>query len=613
MVGGQAVGLEWCLLINLLSLRAGHRDNQRKEHNPSTYFFDDVVVESDNYRVLKRDQAKMLEPRAFDLLIYLIEHRGRVIEKEELFEQVWKRSFVTDSALTQEIKQIRRALGDDADAPRYIETVPKRGYRFIAKVNEPTSRIKEAAAEHSQVFDSLAVLPFANLNADPELDYFVEGITDLLITDLGKIKSLKVISRTSAMQYKGAPKPLPQIAEDLKVNAVVEGAVMRVGERVRITVQLIEAATDQHVWAECYERDLGDILSLQNELAQTVAEKIRVKLTPEEKVRLASHPRVQPEAYEAYLKGNYFLLKFIPGGPHKAIEYFRFAIEKEPDHAAAYAALADAYGHLGFWGVVPPSEINPKIKAATLKALEIDDTLCEAHTSLGKIKLYNELDRLAAEREFKRAIELNPNDIGARTIYALCLATMGRLDEALTEIKRTHELDPLSIPVSAIVGWHLYALGRYEEAIEEWQKTLEMEPNFALSHWFLWRVYRLKGMFDEALSEFFRLPLLYNGEVMDAAKGGYAKSGYRRAMRLAAEKMAEQAKDRYAPPMHIAMLYAHAEENEQAIEWLERAYDVRDPKLISVGVEPDWESLHPSPRFQKLLQRFGLPEIVSKS
>jgi TolB-like protein len=582
-----------------------------KQDNSSTYSFDDVVVEIDNFRILKGDQAKTLEPRAFDLLIYLIEHRGRVIEKRELFEQVWKRSFVTDSALTQEIKQIRQAIGDNAVAPRYIETIPKRGYRFIAEVNEATSRLEEGAAERFEVFDSLAVLPFANLNTYPEMDYFVDGITDLLITDLGKIKALKVISRTSAMQYKEVRKPLPQIAGELKVKAVVEGAVLRVGDRVRITIQLIEAATDQHVWAECYERDLRDILSLQNELSETIAGKIHVKLTPEEKARLASHPQVQPEAYEAYLKGNYFLLKFIPGGPQKAIEYFQFAIEKEPNYGAAYAGLADAYGHLGFWGLVPPNEIIPPLKTAALKALEIDDTSCEAHTVMGKLKFYYELDRLAAEKEFKRAVELNPNDIQASTIYALCLATMGRLDEAMAEIRRTHDLDPLSIPVSAIVGFHLYVLGRWEEGIEEWLKTLEMEPAFLLSHWFLWRVYRLKGMFEEALSEFSNLSFMYNREVISAAKEDYAKSGYRSAMRRAAEKMAEQSKERYVQPTHIAMLYAHADENDHALEWLERAYEEHDPKLIGIGIEPDWESLRPSTRFQKLLQRFGLPEIVS--
>lgn len=578
-------------------------------HKSSAYFFDDVAVEVENYRILKQGRPKIIEPRAFDLLLYLLVHRGRVVEKEELFEQVWQRSFVTDSALTQEIRQIRQAIGDDAGAPRYIETVPKRGYRFIAEVNGGTAKMAEAPDSQPQAFDSVAVLPFVNLNADPELDYFVDGITDLLITDLGKIKSLKVISRTSAMQYKRSPKPLPLIAGELNVRAVVEGAVMRVGERVRVTAQLIEAATDQHAWAECYERDLRDILGLQNELAQTVAEKIRARLTPEEKARLA-HAQVHPEAYEAYLKGNYLLLKFIPGGPQKAIEYFRFAIEKEPNYAAAQAALADAYGHMSFWGMVPPNEIAPKIKASASKAIEMDDKLCEAHVALGKVMLYQELDRLAAEREFSRAIELNPNNISAKTIHALCLATMGRLDEALAEIRQTHELDPLSLPVSAIVGWHLYVLRCLEEAIGQWRETLEMEPNFSLSRWFLWRVYRLKGMHEEALNEFFSLSLLYDGEVMAAAKQGCAESGYKGAMRLAAEKMAGQSKSKYVPPMHIAMLFAHAEERDRAIEWIEKAYEARDPKLISVGVEPDWQSLHSSPRFQKLLRRFGLPEIT---
>lgn len=255
-------------------------------HKSFTYCFDDVRVEGANYRILKRGQARILEPRAFDLLIYLLEHRGRVVEKDELFERVWKRSFVTDSALTQEIRQIRQAIGDDAGAPRYIETVPKRGYRFIAEVNCFEAKITETDDGQVQPFNSVVVLPFANLNADPELDYFVDGFTDLLITDLGKIRSLKVISRTSAMQFKTISKLLPQIAEQLKVSAAVEGAVVRVGEKVRVTVQLIEAATDQHVWAECYDRDLRDILSLQSELAGTVAEKIRVNLTPEEKARM---------------------------------------------------------------------------------------------------------------------------------------------------------------------------------------------------------------------------------------------------------------------------------------------------------------------------------------
>lgn len=318
-----------------------------QERHPVIYCFDDVVIERDNFRVLKRDQARTLEPRAFDLLIYLVEHRGRVVEKGELFDQVWKQSFVTDSALTQEIRQIRRAIGDDADAPQYIETIPKRGYRFIAEVHEAGTQT--VVTGQSQVFDSLVVLPFANLNADPEQDYFVEGITDLLTTRLGKLRTLKVISRTSAMQYKDTRKLLPQIARELKVKAVVEGAVLRVGERMRITVQLIEAATDRHVWAESYERDLRDILSLQNEVAYTVAGRIRVSLTPEEQARLTPVRPVNPEAYEAYLKGRYFYNKWSPGCCWKAIEYFQAAIDKDPNYAAAWAGLADTYGQIGAW------------------------------------------------------------------------------------------------------------------------------------------------------------------------------------------------------------------------------------------------------------------------
>ncbi|HSB07909.1 MAG TPA: winged helix-turn-helix domain-containing protein [Blastocatellia bacterium] len=354
----------------------------REQHRSITYYFDDVAVDCDNFRVLKRGEAKAVEPRAFDVLIYLIEHRGRVVEKQELFDQVWKETFVTDGALTRIIKEIRQFIGDDAGSPRYLETLPKRGYRFIAFVEEVPSAAGEAPEQGAvESIDSLAVLPFANLNADPEQDYFVEGITDLLITDLGKIGALKVISRTSVMQYKQARKPLPEIAEELRVKAVVEGSVLRVGERVRITVQLIEAATDRHLWAESYERDLRDVLALQSEVAQAIAREIQVALTPEEKVRLASVHPVNPEAHLAYLKGHYFLEKYSPDSIMKAIDCFQLAIEKDPNYAAAYAGLAYVYGVFVMAGFAPPRETIPKARAAVLKAVEMDDTLADAHSS----------------------------------------------------------------------------------------------------------------------------------------------------------------------------------------------------------------------------------------
>lgn len=564
------------------------------------YAFDDILVERDNYRLFRGGEVRAIEPRAFDLLVYLIEHPGRVVTKEELFEHIWKRSFVTDSALTQEIRQIRQVLGDDAANPRYIETIPKHGYRFVAEVSV------RGEEEGGPPYDSLAILPFANLNSDPELDYFVVGITDLLITDLGKIGALKVISRTSTNQYKETRKPLPQIALELKVKAIVEGAVMRIGDRVRVTVQLIDATTDYHIWAESYERKLTDILSLQKEVARAVAGQIRITLSPDEAARLSQIPKIDPEAYEAWLKGNYLLLKFVPGGVQKAIEFFRTAIRLEPSYAAAYAALGDAYGNLGYWGILPPREIIPHVRAAAAKAMELDETLCDSHIVLGKFKLYYELDLVSAERHFQRAVELSPNDINAGTHHALALLLLRRMDEALAEIKHITLLDPLSVPVSAIVGFHYFALGDKDRAIEVWRQTLEIEPMFLLSRWFLWRAYRLLGMFDEAINEFVSLPMMYDRAVVEAATARYRQSGYHHAMRDAAAKLAEQSRIRYIPPTHVAMLYAHAEENEQAMDWLERAYEAHDPKLVAVGIEPDWEHLRSYPRFHRMLDRFGL-------
>jgi TolB-like protein len=594
----------------------------RTHINTPLYHFDDVAVDRETFRIHKGDQTRTLTPRAFDLLVYLIEHRNRVVQKQELFEEIWKEAFVTDNALTRAIKDIRRVIGDDADAPRYIETVPKRGYRFIAEIETPQETKLEALKTKTGLIDvanvgiqavhSVAVLPFANLNADPEQDYFVQGMTDLLITDLSKIGSLKVISRTSVMGYKGVRKPLPEIAQELNVDAVAEGSVLRVGERVRITVQLIEAATDRHLWAESYERDLHDVLTLQSELALSIAREIHVTLTPEEKLRLASARAVNPEEHVAYLKGHYFLNKYSSDGALKATDYFQLAIEKDPNYAAAYAGLADAYGMLAFWGFTSPREVIPKVRAAVLKALEMDDTLGEAHSVLARLMFYCDWDWVAAEREFKRAIKLNANDTDARLAYSFELAVMGRLDEGMEQIRRAWELDPLSLVANCVVGWHFYASRRYEEAIAQWQKTVEMEPNFFISHRDLWRVFWLKRRYEAALDECRKaFTLLGHREVVKAIEDGYAESGYKGAMRQAAETLVAHSNERYVPPSDIALFCVHANERDEAIDWLEKAYEGHDLKLYTVGVEPDWESLHPDARFQALLQRLKLPVVVT--
>ena len=577
---------------------------------PVAYRFDDVVVERDNFRVLKSGQAKTLEPRAFDVLIFLLDHRGRVVEKQELFDRVWKETFVSDGALTRIVNQIRHAVGDDPASPRYIETVHKRGYRLIADVEDGGSTTLESIPEE-HTLASLAILPFANLNADPDEDYFVDGMTDLLITDLSKIGALKVISRTSAMHYKNTSRPLPEIARELNVDAVIEGSVLHVGERVRITAQLISAATDQHLWAESYERELSDVLALQSEIAQTIAGEVRVVLTHVDRARLAKVHRVNPEAHLAYLKGRYFINKGSPDAAWKAIEYFQLAIEKDPHYAIAYAGLADGFGLLAMRGCVAPREVLPKLREAAVKAVQMDDTLSEAHAVMGKLRFYCDWDWPAAEHELKLAIELSPNDTLARLPYSYYLATTGRFDEATAEIKRAWELDPFSLPINVVVGWQFYVSGQYNRAIEQWQKTTEMEPDCSLPHWMLLRVFGLMTMYEEALAEACKaFSLLVNPDVLEALENGDAHSGFKGAMDRAAQTLAAQSEIGYVKPKDVALLFVHAGREDKAVEWLERAYAERHPALFSVGVEPDWQKLHRQSRFQALLQRVGLRAII---
>jgi adenylate cyclase len=483
---------------------------------------------------------------------------------------------------------------------------------IVSQQSEPVERkprrSKDRRKRRSRI-KSLVVLPIANLNADPEQEYFADGMTEALITSLAKIGALKVISRTSAMCYKGTEKPLPEISRELAVDGVVEGSVLRAGERVRITAQLIRAATDEHLWAESYERDLRDILSLQSEVAQAIAREIKIKLSPGERERMASNRPVSPEVHEAYLKGRYYFHKITKEGMKKAIDYLHQALDGDPSSAPAYAALAESYVVLGFSGFNPPREVMPKAKTAALKAIELDETIAEGHRSLGWTKFFFEWDWLAAETEFKRAIQLNPNDASARSYYSGFLVAMGRFEEGIAQGTRSRELDPFSRPINASFAASLVAMSRYDEAIAQCWKILEMDPDFFWANFHLWRVFRRKEMYDAALAECRKLFSLWgNTEVTEALQSTYAKLGYKGAMREGADKLVAQAKAVYVMPTLIAVMYAHAEEKDQACEWLEKAYEERDPLLVEVKTVPAFNDFRSDPRFQDLLRRMNFPE-----
>src|SRR5947209_6257842 len=526
-----------------------------------------------------------LQQQPFKVLEMLLQRPGEVVTRDELRGALWPAdTFVDfDHGLNKTINKIRDALGESAESPRFVETVSRRGYRFIAEVVRLDSADSDSRTESKLPFPgnaatiskpmrlgwsgigkalglvlvavaiallawtlrsrnrpsnirSLAVLPLESLSSDPSQDYFADGMTDELITDLAQISALRVISRTSVMVYKGARKPLPQIARELNVDAVVEGTVLRSGEQVRITAQLIEASTDKHLWSQSYEGELRDTLALQNRVARTIADQIRINLTPQEQAALKNVKVVNPEAYESYLKGRYFWNKRTANGLKVALAYFNQAIEEDPKYAQAYSGLADTYALLGDWeyGVLAPKEAYPRAKAAASKALELDDTLSEAHASLASLGMFD-WDWQSAGKEFRRAIELNPGYATAHQWYAWNLNLLGRQSDAIAEMRKAESLDPLSLIISADMADVLFVARLYDESIQQSRKTLEMDPNFAVARFELGQVYLEKHMHNEAVAQLQKAVQLSEGNptfIANLARAYFASGKRSEAVKL---------------------------------------------------------------------------------
>jgi TolB-like protein/Tfp pilus assembly protein PilF len=475
------------------------------------------------------------------------------------------------------------------------------------EVGRPSARM--ASPPSQRPIESLVVLPLATLSGQPEQDYFTDGMTEALIADLAKIGALRVISRTSAMQYKGVKKPLPEIARELNVDAVVEGSVMRAGDRVRITAQLIEAATDQHLWAESYDRELRDILTLQSEVARAIAREIQIKLTPQEQARLCCVQQIDPEAHECYLMGRYHWNKRTNDALFKAIDYFQQAIEKDADFALAYAGVADCYNILGFYSLLPSNQAFPPAKAAAAKAMEIDDRIAEAHASLAFVKFYHDWEWAAAESEFRRAIQLNPGYATAHHWYAEYLVAMGQPELCIAEFKRAHELDPLSLIINAGIGWAYFYARHYDSAIEQCQKIVEMDPSFIPARLFLGQAFQQKAMYDEAIAEFRQTLNQSCGatEIMAELGHAYAVAGRNDEARQVLSELLELSERRHVSPYGIAIVQLGLRDTDQAFAWLEKAYAGRSHFMPLVGVDPRLDGLRSDPRFEDLLRRIGLP------
>jgi TolB-like protein/Flp pilus assembly protein TadD len=454
---------------------------------------------------------------------------------------------------------------------------------------------------------SVAVLPLQNVSGDPAQEYFVDGMTEELIANLAKVEKLRVISRTSVMQYKGTKKLLPQIARELNVDSIVEGSVLRSGERVRITVQLVRAATDQHLWAESYQKDLTDVLAAQAEAARAIVDEIKVRLTPEEGKRLAKVRPVDPEAYDAYLKGRFYWSKFKGEDYQTAIEFFQKAIGKDSTYAPAYAGLAHAYRALAFEGLIPPGEGMARAESAAKKAQALDNTLPEVHFVLG-MNRQARWDYATCLDELRKALASSPNDAIVRRFYAQAFSREGRWEEAIAEGKRAQELDPLSVETNRALGSIFYFAGRYEKAIDQYKKTIELDPKDARLYDFLADVYARKGLYPEAIAaEQKYLSLSGDEEASQELARDFASSGYQPAMETLYRKtlafLEEAAKYAYVSSVHFAVLHAKLGQNDQAFAWLEKAFEERQPWLGQLHTDPQFERLRSDRRFADLVRR----------
>ncbi len=625
-----------------------------------------------------------LPEQPFQVLAVLLEKPGEIITRDELHSRLWQGdTFVDfDHGLNNAVMKLREVLGDSSDNPRFVETIPRRGYRFIAPAEESVYStqvsVPEPAglgggpdpAESGQVeaavplttpvspgthlrriglvvavalaafavvgafvfyygragnsggvepehSTSLVVLPLDNLSGDKDQEYFADGMTDELIANLAKIRSLRVISRSTAMAYKGTRKPLSEIARELKVDAVVEGTVLRVGNRVRITAELVQVATDRHLWADTYESQIGDVLALQNRVSSAIVHEIRINLTPEDRERLAKTPAVAPEAYENYLKGRYYWNKRTDENLTKAIGYFEEASRQDPHYALAYAGLSDCYAIISatIFGTMPSSVAAPKAKAAAQHALEIDPTLAEAETSLATVKFNYDWDWAGASAGFERAIHLNPSYATAYQRYSLYLIAMGRTQESFDQINKARELDPLSISINFSLGWRLYMARQYDRALEQLRNTLEMDPSYELPHLVAGQAYEQKGQFDVAIAELHKAVDLSHGTPMmiSALAHAYARSGNKvEAEKLLAQLTAES-KGSYVSPYYFAIVYAGLGDNETAINWLEKAFSDRSNGLVFLRAEPELDGLRSHPRFIALQKKLGFPELSDAS
>lgn len=634
-------------------------------------------------RELRKGGVKIkLQGQPFELLAMLLERPGTVVPREELQLRLWPTdTFVDfDHGVNTAINRLREALGDSADSPRFVETLPRRGYRFISAVEVPSvqaaapAEMNSANAQANAAapvvvqpahfrsirivalavaaallvllalniaglrdrmlgrhpaphIQSLAVLPLVNLSGDRDEDYFADGMTEALTTDLGKISALRVISRTSVMQYKETKKTLPEIARELNVDALIEGTVSHAGNRLRITANLVQASPEKHLMAESFESEAGDVLAVQAQVAQAVAREIQVKLTPNEQKLLGNTRVVNPKAHDAYLKARYLCNKDTREGLDKAIQYFQRAIAEDPNDPLGYAGLAECYALWGwagdlFAGDPSPKDVMPKARDAALKALQLDGNLAESHTSLAAVKLILDWDWSSAERESIRAIELNPNSSTAHLWYGHYLVAMGRFDESIAEVRRSVELDPLSQFTVDLAAWNFYFARRYDLTLQQSEKSLELFPEYPWANYHLGLVYEHTGRANEAVPEFIKAEERFGmsqdrlAELRQVYHQAGEKGYWREILTLSREASKQPRKFGrpsgygwcdYMQDADVAAVEVRLGDYNAAFASLERGFANRGDALVYLNVDPYWDAIRSDPRFRELVRRVGLP------
>jgi len=601
-----------------------------------------------------------LQQQPFELLAMLLEHPGEVVTREEIQKRLWPAdTFVDfDRGLNRATNRLRESLGDDAESPRFIETLPRRGYRFIApvvKLDEsghvaelvppqadtvPTNgspyspgydrvrlRIGFVTAlvaialltvaawfaffrpRHGAI-ESVAVLPFSNGSSDSNAEYLSDGITESLINNLSQLPNLRVMARSTVFRYKANDADPQKIGNDLHVQAVLSGRLLQQGNVLIIQAELMDVKTGVQLWGGQFNRSAEDVLALQDDLSREIAEKLRVKLTGEQKQRLARRNTEDAEAYRFYLKGRYYWNKRSPEGMQKAASYFQQAIDKDPGYALAYAGLADTYVYLSFFNMVAPRDAMPRAKAAAAKALEIDDHLAEAHVSLGYMSYAYDWDWPAAGRHFDQALALDPAYTRAHIFYPFYLSSRGQSQEAVTVAKSALDLDPASPSLSHSLAVQFYLTRQFDQAIEQCRKTLEMDPNFAVAYAVLGQTYLAKGMNSEAAPVLEKYSALSQGSVDSLALLGYsqARRGKKSQALRTIDELKETSKNSFVPAFYFALVYAALEDKDQAFMWLEKGYDERFARFAYLKLEALWDPLRSDERFRDLVRRVGIPQ-----